>query len=76
MLWQPEAPGEIDDGNNLSLDIDHTEHNLRSVRYRGDLNYMNDACRGGERHNISLLVQGKNHELMCAIHRPSAPERP
>jgi hypothetical protein len=28
-LWQAEAPAEINDGHNPSLDIDHTEYNLR-----------------------------------------------
>jgi hypothetical protein len=75
--WQAEVPAEINDGHNPSLDIDHTEYNLRrGVRYRGDRHQTNDACHSEACHGVALLIQSRQHELTPLVHHCAAPGHP
>jgi hypothetical protein len=70
-LWQAEAPAEINNGHKPSLDIDHTEYNLRGVRYRGHLHQTNDSCHNEAWHGVALLIQGRHYELTPLVQRLS-----
>jgi hypothetical protein len=59
------ACGEIDHGNDPALDIDHSEHNLRSFWQKGNLHHTNCSFHSDQVQSIMLFIQSKDHELLC-----------